>query len=873
MVRVPLGRGVKIRVAVVGLLTAMSCGGGSCGGLGGCGGCSDGSYEFPEGDPARPDAVVLDDVLRVRITQDFLDFIRPQLPAVIGSQLGNQGGGMYVDANNILHIPIPDQTLFDIGVAEAEMRDAEALLWLDDLSDRLDIKFEEPNGARLTIDMIRIGVQLKLKEEVVGADSSCPVFGDLGGPPVKHAAEISVNALIDPGVGPDPDYNLDIQIGLDSIALDDLAVDVAGSSVYCQEPECRDCAVSIGGTCLDPGGRCVECDIFCGGITNAVVSLATSLIDLVRPLLNSLLRPVIEGILGDLVNDLNGSSAKVESQLSLADLAGIEALRRANPLGIFAAPVPGRFPVVNRSGLGMEITMNAGVEGEKADCIGDLAPFMPMPGPVPEPPATDSRSRPYHLWTTFGSTYLNQFLYAAHRSGTLCMKLSSEDVRELTGGSFTLNASLLSLLASDLSKLATDRAPVILELKPRNPGFIELGSGQVVGMDAMGNEIYDWLMQLTLDDIGVAFHVFSHDRFVRVFEVTTDVFIGLNVNVLPDNTLQVEVGELRIDDFAEDFNEVVPNANFAEVLPTLLDLALGAFLNQSLTFDLDIADVVSDALGGAPIYLRVNEIGRDGVQEDYLSLTMTMTSSRTTNLTLAAETYARLHPTEDGLVERVDGVMTPTGRIRLIVGEGLPYDEQRALEYAVRVDGGLWRASRPARPDGTLFVADPKLKMPGPHLVEVRSRYAGDYTSLDVSPASIHVVVDPFAPQIRALHEDTGVRVDVVDLDTLDVSQLVLEAKTDDGAWYPVDVRPWSEGTARGVLAYGELGGADILQLRARDPKGNESSVATVRLGLQAETTTEPQATGCACTASESRSGFAWFALLGLGLLLRRRRG
>ena len=39
------------------------------------------------------------------------------------------------------------------------------------------------------------------------------------------------------------------------------------------EPECQDCAVEIGGTCLDPGGRCTECRVFCGGLTDGLLSL------------------------------------------------------------------------------------------------------------------------------------------------------------------------------------------------------------------------------------------------------------------------------------------------------------------------------------------------------------------------------------------------------------------------------------------------------------------------------------------------------------------------------------------------------------------------------------------------------------------------
>ena len=33
---------------------------------------------------------------------------------------------------------------------------------------------------------------------------------------------------------------------------------------------------------------------------------------------------------------------------------------------MFIAPTPGRFPVVNRMGLGMEVTVNGGAEGEAA---------------------------------------------------------------------------------------------------------------------------------------------------------------------------------------------------------------------------------------------------------------------------------------------------------------------------------------------------------------------------------------------------------------------------------------------------------------------------------------------------------------------------
>ena len=101
------------------VLFAISCssgggGGGGCGGGGCAGGCGSGTYQYPRNDPNRPDAILQNEVARVRITQTFIDFIKPQLPALIKAALGNQAG-MRVDANDILHIALPNQDLFDIG--------------------------------------------------------------------------------------------------------------------------------------------------------------------------------------------------------------------------------------------------------------------------------------------------------------------------------------------------------------------------------------------------------------------------------------------------------------------------------------------------------------------------------------------------------------------------------------------------------------------------------------------------------------------------------------------------------------------------------------------------------------------------------------
>ncbi len=817
------------------------------------------------------------EAVRIRMTQALIDFIKPVLPDLIRSTLGGAGSGFTVDANNVLHIPIPDTDLFDIGVAEARMRDAEALLWLDDLDQRLELSFEEPNGVRFALNNLRFGVKADLKEDFAGSTSSCPIVGTLGTPPERHAAEVSVNALLDPGVGPDPDRNFDVRTSVDDIALNDLDVDIAGN--YCNtEPECQDCAIEVAGTCLDIGGRCVECEIFCGGITNAVLDLVTALIDVVRPLLNRLLKPIIQNFMRSFVADLNNTPAKVEMQINLGDILGIAAFDQANPFGIFVAPEPGRFPVLDRgTGLGMEITTSGGAEAELADCIGDLADFNMPKGPVPVLGGTDARGRPYHVGMTLASSLINQILYALHRSGSLCLEISSEDIKTLTGGAFSLNASVLSLLASDLSELADDAAPIILQLKPRNAPLLDLGSGEVTGQDAMGNDIYDWLLKANIEDMGLAFHVLIKDRFVRVFEVTMDVNIGLNIVVLPDNRLEVSVGEMRIDDFKEEFNEILPNADFAMVLPTLIDLVLQTLISNQLTFDVDISSALSDALGGAPLFLRVNEIRRDGIQEDFLTMTMTFTSSAGANLSLAAETYARLAD-DDGVHQMIEeGRHKPTGRLRMVVGEPLAYTDQRALEYQVRVDKGLWRGPLPARPDGTLYVEDFHLLMPGTRDVEVRARYADDYQTLDATPASFNVLVDPTPPSVSA-----SLRGDAVVLKARDAYSpahtLVMMARLDEGEWFAVEADADDElMVATAELPWSMVSEHMFLELQAVDAVGNTSDIARMRVGALTEAAPEGELdAGCGCHAAAEphghSEGLLAFLLLA-GLLVFRRKG
>ncbi|MEE2900850.1 MAG: hypothetical protein VYC39_00900 [Myxococcota bacterium] len=873
-----------LRLCALTVFAFVACGGGAGGG--GCdtgigcggGGCASEEYQYPRNDPARPDSVVIPEATRIRVTQRFIDFIKPELPNLILATAGSQQG-ITIGTDNVLRVEIPDQDLFNIGIASAKLRDAELLIWLDDLDQKLELEFQTPNQIKLAMNNLRIGLQMDLKEELLGSDASCPIVGTLGMGPVKHAAEISVEAIIDPGVGPDPERLFDIQTSIDDIALNDLNIRVVGSSVYCQEPECRDCGLEVAGTCLDPGGRCSECRTFCGAVTDGLLAVVSGLVDLFRPLLNNVMKPLIQTLISDALGDINTMPAKLETQLSLAELAGIPALKSAKPFGIFAAPEPGRFPVIDRgTGNGLEVTVTGGAEAELADCIGELEPFNMPAGPVPVLGGTDSQGRPYHAAATIASAYINQILYAVHRSGSLCLKLQSEDIKELTGGQFSLNASVLSLLASDLSLLAKDGAPVLLQIKPKGQPLVDFGSGAITGQDSMGNDIFDWLLKLNVEDMGLAFHVLIEDRYVRIFEVTLDVNVGLNLMVLPDNSLEVNVGELRIDDFDEVFNELLPNADFAMVLPTLIDLALQALITNQLKFNVDISDTVSEALGGAPVFLRINDIARDGIQDDYLTLSMTFTSSQSTNLSRVANTYASLH--EDDGLHRFDnlGDKKPTGRIRLQVGDELPYDIQNQLEYQIRVDRGVWRVPYPAQPDGSLHLEASALMLPGLHTVEVRARYLDAYETLDPSPVVLEVLVDPFAPELSAKMSELGVEIEVTDQHS-PASKLRLFGRLDDSDQaFVIPLDAFEETKAQGLFSLTQAQGHEELTVYATDANGNKSDELRVRVGhndaLSPSSNSEDLACGCETTATHGKNLNSFLLALGLGfgLLIRRRR-
>ncbi|MBK8012490.1 MAG: hypothetical protein IPK13_14155 [Deltaproteobacteria bacterium] len=858
-------RRLRAGVRVLAPLMALSCSGGAT-----CGEQADGDsggYVYPE-----PETIQRD-VGRVRITQDFLDFIRPQLSKAIRAALsatgesdGSANSEVTIDDDDVLHLEIPDAELLDIGVAKADLRNAEAYLWMSELADKLELTFEEPSSVRVKFTDLRLGLAFTLKEEALGADSACPVFSELGpdGPgPLPHAALIDVEAFITAGAGPDPDRNLDVRMAVDGIDINDLALEVADSSVYCSEPECQDCALEIGSTCSDPGGRCAECVTFCGAVTDATLTLASTLIDIIAPLIRDFITSTVERVIDQALAGLNATPAKVETQASLADTAGLSASPATHPVGLFVGLEPGDFPVVDRgTGLGMELPLAGGATGEASACVPIQDAFVPTRSPLPTLPPTDKAGRPYHLGATLSASFLNQVLWAVEGSGQLCLNLTTRDIFTLTDGSFILNASVLSLLASELTELASNEAPIMVELKPRHAGRIELGSNEVIGMDSDGNDVLDWMVKLSLEELGIAFHVRIHDRYVRVFEVTTDIFVGLSLQALhDDDRLEISVGEIRIDNFEEDFNELLRGTDFAQILPVIVDLALGAVLNDDIKLNLDLDDALSSVFPGDTFGLRINEIFRDGIEDDHLTMTLTVTTSTASAFRSSSksksesksEPISTLRANANTSASSIPSVSIERGKSGLVVpapfGTGTPgrstgrlhltaKGDEGARSYQVRVDHGVWRHPRRPQPGGDLTTAVPILRVPGHHTVEVRRVHmrADGRRFADPQPVSFDVFVDLTSPEITS-HvslDREEVMVEVFDNQPQSFALTLLGRRPGEDRWFEIPTTPAPQqepavGNARSTHG-AILDARERLEIVAVDASGNTSAIHRTRL-------------------------------------------
>lgn len=711
---------------------AWSCNGPAAGG---CIACDGRTYDFPHDDPTRTDATVLENVGAVHITQALLDFLQPRTKVLLREGLVRAGAaraGIRVDGDDVLHIPLPNTELFNIGgLAEVRLREGSVYLWVDDFVEKLRLRFDAPGRIRVDFRNVRVGLEAKAKQDLANATSACPIHSVLGpdGPgPLRHAGTISGEAYIALRVADTAQRNIVATTEVQRFELTDIDLGAAPASEYCQEPECRDCALSQGGRCLDPGGPCGECLTFCGLVTEGLFSLTEALHDYAAPLINRRIEPIVRDAVRSLAEPLSEIVAQAEGALRLVELAETGVLRDVQPIGGLLAAEPGAPPLRGASAArGPLLSLAGGVEAPQSPCVPDIAPFRAAESPVPIPTGRDQMGRPYHFGVTVGQDYVHQLLHAVHRGGALCFRLTPEDVFTLSRGGVRLTADTLALGFPQLRAFTSKNAPFVIDLRPTQPARVEFGTGRLLRAD--DPESTDWLIKLSLPRYIASIYGLVQERYVRVLEVEMDIFAGLGLEILPEDQLQLVLGDLEVTNFTPTFDELLQEADipYEIILRGLVAVLLDSLLRETTILDLNVVDTVSDALGDFPLSLRINEIRRAGAKRDHLHLNATFVEAR--GPLRVAETEASVDD-------------------RDALGLAVPADD--TLEYQVRVDGGLWWAFARPGADQRILLRDPKIQQPGRHRIEVRARRRGEPESLDPTPALLSYDVT----DIRAVATD-----------------------------------------------------------------------------------------------------------------------
>ncbi|MEW5852133.1 MAG: hypothetical protein AB2A00_25315 [Myxococcota bacterium] len=801
---------------------------------------------------------------------------------------------------------------------------------LNQLEDKITVDFIDgtPGGIRVVARDLLLGLDGRINTTVrpfdlFDTDAECDLHGETvlpGSFPPFTVGSIDITAEIYPSVSTDPAVCLTgaAQCFVARVQVTDAAINGVGLGVstppMCNtgDPRCSEaCSDTFGFSCStnacfdfgdqpfcpDPTGDCECRSFFC-----PVYGFGATILGQIADFLFTVLEPVLDNLftaaLNSALDQFNGQPLSFTGQVDVAAFAGglVPGLSGANPLGFTMAPTNNAFSVTCPPGTndcaerkGMDLHLHSGFEAvhdpqnerpSPSDCVPlvDGAKFVQLYQDVAFQAAdglplngefldSSNNARIYDLGASVARATLNQMGYAVHNAGVLCLSLDSYALHGISGGSFSLTAGALDLLTGGrLAKYTDPKSPVLLALAPAEPIVFTFGAGTTD----------DPHLQISMKEMHVSIYVMMYERHARVFEVTTDVFAGLNVNVDPvthELTIAVASGP-EIDNFQQVYNELLPDVDWSDLLPSLINVALGAILNQEISFNYDISPLLSDAMGGVPVYLVFEALQTEAVngQREFLNLYLSLSETDPNPLTIPVQ--PRLQPSSDVQTwyRDLDGVPRASGMARLIGPLEAPLPTE--IRYSYKVDFGPWHDWVAPAADGHLYVEDSKLGLVGEHTVYVRAMKAGHWGSLSEEPEVVKVWTDPAPPRVWLNRAEGRVAVRAEDR-VARPEQLQMRWRVDGGEW-----KSWSEVQD---IDEDELEGAYVLEVQARDPAGNVSEAEV--LGLRsserpvtsgdapAAESTSQQSDGCVCAQPSERNGLgAAMVLAGLVLVRVRRR-
>ncbi|WP_437664278.1 hypothetical protein [Sorangium sp. So ce1182] len=462
-----------------------------------------------------------------------------------------------------------------------------------------------------------------------------------------------------------------------------------------------------------------------------------------------------------------------------------------------------------------------------------------------------------HLGLAISERFANYALNGLYNSGLLCLGISTETVP-------LLNSGTLGLLAASAKDLALQRESqqVALVIRPQVPPRVTFGNGTSFSDDP--------LIRIKLERASFDFYIWSLDRFVRFMTATFDLDVPMNLAVTPEGltpvieTIGVENGKVTNNGLLREDPESI-----AESLGGLLSSQVGQLIGGGLP-----AIDLNGPLSGLGLSLvlpeSVDGAGSPGLrkltkgQDSYLGIFAAF-GMPAQQRAMRSETQAELSRKE----VRAEGLRLPTmtrdngPTARLVMSSPLD-DGTRTVEYSYRIDSGVWR---PFTRDRIVELRDDWLRLPGRHVISVRSRIAGDPLSLDPTPATVEMVVDVEPPVISVgAAVDGHVPLEVRDM-VSEAERAKVRVRLDDGAW-----SPWATAAAMRTV---DVGDAADIEVEAVDEEGNLG--AARQPILRGRMPIDPTA-GCGCVVaggpSEGPSGGLWLGLAVAAAAVRlARRG
>lgn len=865
---------LKHMIAIVVLLIVAGCAGGGCGS--GCSGCS-GFEPLPAGfDPKAR----IENAGSVRLTSSGFDFIESNLGTLAGGLLGDQGG-----TGGVITFNIPPTSGSQFGIEYdickngsnpngnppeciAEIDIGKAAISVTPVSPR-NILVAGPLPIRLQKVPIEI-VYFFVPDSatmVLNGNGACPnnpqTFANIG---LDINISIEIDAVQDHTrygyskvrfekldiVKSDLEdaihfcggsFSADVLNDLKGIVIDLLYDQLIGTlrdsieEQLCQAanpevtPSCPPGTNDVGGICrygTQDTDECVSIMLGADGHMNIGQLFAS-------------ISPGTRGGL-DFVFAAGGSGLRNDnSSFSWGDLNPING---GATLGMYggakAMPVNGCVPFAN-----IPIPTGIGV------------PDQLLENTLPDWPAGVDGP---HVGIGVSEKFTNYFLASAYNGGMFCIGISTATVDLLNSGTLGLVANSLKDLG-----LQQESQQLGIVIRPQNPPTVKFGNGSNLDTDPV--------LRVGMKEAAFDFYMWSTDRFIRFMTATFDLDVPVNLTVTP-NGLQPVITKLGVA------NGKVTNSDLLREDPETLALTLqdliGGLVGQAIGGGISPIDINS-SLEGLGLSLIIPETvdgqGSPGLRrltkdgENFLGIFATLAL---TNAPAAGNLQS------DTSVQLVRKEITPEGvKLNTMKPENAPLvrvqmastldDGSKPVEYAYRVDNGLWH---PFTRERIIDISDPWIRVQGRHIVHVWSRVAGEPASLDATPATVEVLIDVDAPSIKVGREEQGkVALTVKDFVSADDEKVWVRTRLDGGAW-----SAWGKASDMKLVDVGEAAEIDV---EARDEEGNIATVtqAIIRGG------SIPGAEGCGCVvvggSDRSASGWGWAAALaavvGIALRIGRR--